>query len=175
MIWASGNGSQSNLFYLDLTETTYSGGNADLVFSWDYTAGGDLGVGWVSVDAQLQPGESISLHSTGFSGGSQSVDLVTDVDGTFNFVNFNGNKGPGTKVNAPLTPIYFSASFGSNAGGAGYEANVDAGTNTYSWNQSASRRIDAAAFAVVVPEPSTVALAVFALLGLTAFGRRRKR
>jgi hypothetical protein len=174
MTWATGNGSQNNIFYLDLTQTTYGGGNASLKFSWDYIDGGDLGVGWVSVreSTGLDPGESIALHKTGFSTGSTAVDLVTTVDGTFNFVNFNGNKGSGTTLSSNLTKIYANASFGSNAGAAGYKGDVAAGTHTYSWNQSASRRLDAAAF-VVVPEPATLALMALGGLGLV-LGRKRR-
>jgi hypothetical protein len=151
MTLASGNGSQSNLFYLDLTQTSYTGGNASLTFTWDYTAGGDLSVGWVSVDGNLQAGESIALHNTAFSGGSTSVDLLTTVGDTFNFVNFNGNKGNnGSTPQAPLTVIYSDGSYGSNAGAAGYENNVVVpATHTYSWNHDVPRRIDAAAFAIV--------------------------
>lgn len=153
----TGNGANSMIFCLDLTETTYSGGTANLAMSWDYTAGGDLGVGWVSV--REDSGGAIVLHSTASSGGSTSIDLVTSTNGTFNFVNFNGNKGSGTGPESPLTEIYHSASFGSNAGAAGYQANVAAGTNTYSWVHSAPRRNDAVAFeAVPVPdtEPPTI-------------------
>lgn len=150
MTWATGNKSQSNLFYLDLTKTSYSGGNAPLAFSWNYTAGGDLGVGWVSVNGNLQPKESITLHNTGSSGGSTSVNLTTTKAGTFNFVNFNGNKGNnGSAPQAPLTEIYSDGSFGSNAGAAGYEADVDAGAHTYSWNHNNPRRNDAAAFSIL--------------------------
>lgn len=159
MTFASGNGSQSNVFYLDLTGTSYSGGDADLVFAWDYTAGGDLGVGWVSTTVVLDPGESVALHSTGDSGGSTSVDLVTTVDDTFNFVNFNSNKIGGTdSVDPPLIEIYADSEFGSNGGGAGYESNVAAGTNTYSWSPGgAGRRNDAVAFFVANPYEAWVA------------------
>lgn len=144
MTWATGNGSQNNIFYLDLTQTTYTGGVATLALSWDYTAGGDLGIGWVSAQASAP----VTLHNTGFSDGTNIVDLVTTTNGTFNFVNFNGNKTTGGTVDAPLTQIYGNASFRSNAGGAGYQAGTNAGTNTYSWMiADAGRRVDAAAFA----------------------------
>jgi hypothetical protein len=172
MTFATGNGSQSNVFYLDLTGTSYTGGSANLTFAWDYTAGGDLGVGWVSIDGNLQTGESLELHSTGSSGGSATVDLTTTVDDTFNFVNFNGNRGnDGSTPQAPLTEIYSDGEFGSNAGAAGYEADVAAGTHTYSWNHNAVRRNDAIAISVV-PEPSSAAL--LGLGGLALILRRRK-
>ncbi len=53
MVYATGNINNSNLFYIDLTGTTYTGGSADLVLTWSPTAGGDVGVGWVSVDGNL--------------------------------------------------------------------------------------------------------------------------
>jgi hypothetical protein len=151
MTLATGNGSQSNLFYLDLTQTTYSGGNANLTFTWNYTTGGDLAVGWVSVDGNLQAGESIVLHKTAFAPSStNTVSLVTTGDDTFNFVNFNGNRGNDASApQAPLTEIYSDGDFGSNAGAAGYERAVGSGTHNYAWNHDALRRIDAAAFAVV--------------------------
>ena len=151
MTLASGNGSQSNLFYLDLTQTTYSGGNANLTFTWNYTTGGDLAVGWVSVDGNLQAGQSIVLHKTAFAVSStNTVSLVTTVDGTLNFVNFNGNRGSdGSAPQAPLTEIYSDGDFGSNAGAAGYQRAVSSGTYNYAWNHDALRRIDAAAFAIV--------------------------
>lgn len=174
MAYATGNFNQSNLFYIDLTATTYTGGSADLVLTWSHTAGGDVGIGWASVDGNLLAGESIELHSTAF--GTASVDLVTTVDSTFNFVNFNGNKrsvSGTTAVDSPLTQIYANAGFGSNAGGAGYEADVNSGTNTYSWVHDNDRRIDAAAFVVVpVPEPSSTAL--LGVAGLSLLLRRRR-
>jgi len=150
MTLAIGNGIQSNLFYLDLTKTTYSGGNANLTFTWNYTTGGDLAVGWVSVDGNLQAGQSIVLHKTAFADSStNTVSLVTTVDGAFNFVNFNGNMGnDGSAPQAPLTEIYSDGSFGSNAGAAGYEGAVDSVISNYSWNHNVLRRIDAAAFVV---------------------------
>jgi hypothetical protein len=155
MTWATGNGTQNNIFYLDLTQTNYTGGNAILALSWDYTDGGDLGIAWVSI-RETSDGP-ITLHSTGASNGTNVVDLVTTTNGTFNFVNFNANKAvnPGTPaVDAPLTQIYVNKAFGSNAGGAGYEVNVSAGTNSYSWTYpDAGRRIDAVAFtSVALPD-----------------------
>ena len=150
MSLATGNGSQSNLFYLDLTQTTYSGGNANLTFTWNYTVGGDLAVGWVSIDGNLQAGESIVLHQTASAGSStNTVSLVTTAGDTFNFATFNGNRGnDGSAPQAPLTEIYSDGDFGSNAGAAGYEKTVGSGTFNYSWNHDALRRIDAAAFVV---------------------------
>jgi len=150
MTLAIGNGIQSNLFYLDLTKTTYSGGNANLTFTWNYTTGGDLAVGWVSVDGNLQAGQSIVLHKTAFADSStNTVSLATTVNGAFNFVNFNGNLGNDASApQPPLTEIYSDGSFGSNGGAAGYEGAVASGVNTYSWNHNALRRIDAAAFVV---------------------------
>lgn len=150
MSLATGNGSQSNLFYLDLTQTTYSGGNANLTFTWNYTTGGDLAVGWVSVDGNLQAGESIVLHTTAFAPSStNTVSLVTTANDTFNFVTFNGNRGNDASApQAPLTEIYSDGDFGSNAGAAGYETTVGSGAFNYSWNHDALRRIDAAAFVV---------------------------
>lgn len=159
MTLASGNGVQSNVFYLDLTGTTYAGGDADLVVSWNYTAGGDLGIGWVSVDANLGPSGSLTTPLAVSSASSASVDLTTTTN-TFNFVNFNANKGDNFSnlVDAPLTELYSDGSFGSNAGGAGYQTNVAAGTHTYSWSHapaSTLRRIDAVAFGATWPSDSS--------------------
>lgn len=174
MSFVTGDGIYSNIFYLDLSQTSYTGGSAALTLSWDYTAGGDLGIGWASarVDGGLGAGETIGVHTDTRIGSETSIDLTTTVDETFNFVNFNGNRGgTGNLTLTNLTEIYDEDRFGSNAGAAGYDIQSTAGTTSYSWNATDPRTIDAAAF-VVVPEPS--AAAMIGLGGLLLLVRRRK-
>jgi hypothetical protein len=98
------------------------------------------------------------------------------VNDAFSFVNFNSNKDGSASVDSPLTQIYANGNYASQGSAAGYEAGVDAGTHTYSWTiGSNERRIDAAAFFVVVPEPTTLLIwSLLAGLGVGLRWRRRK-
>ncbi|MEO0476823.1 MAG: hypothetical protein AAF085_12775 [Planctomycetota bacterium] len=152
---------QNNIFILDLSETTYTGGNATLSFTWTATAGGDLGVGWVSLDAgTLGVGESLDVVAKADSSAvaGSTVDLTTTTD-TFNFVNFNHNKGANAVLSTNLTEVYRNASFGSNAGASGYEEGATAGTSTYSWGATNPRKGSAIAIGVV-PEPGSLAQSI---------------
>ncbi len=166
---------QNKIYILDLTGTSYTGGNATLSFTWTATAGGDLGFGWVSLDGDLGAGESLAVVAKDDSVGQtgSNVELVTTTD-TFNFANFNHNRSNSNgALSSNLTEVYRSASFGSNAGAAGYEQGATAGTHTYTWAATNPRSGTAIAIGVViVPEPSSAAL--IGLGGLALILRRRK-
>lgn len=162
MSLATGNFQHSSIFYLDLTDISYIG-NLDLNILQSYDKGGSFGVSWVSIDGNLEVGQSIQLHNTSSSTESSSVDLESTIDDTFNFVHFTANKNGNTasiSMSENLSEIYaIEDNFGSARHGSGFETIASAGTNTYNWVVSTAeyRRIDAAAFAVVA-EPSAVAI-----------------
>lgn len=175
---ATGNFRHSSIFYLDLNQTSYSGGLATLSVIWDFQLGGSLGVSWVSIDADLQPGQSIELHSTASSEGVASVELVSTVDETFNFVHFTANKSASSAtilLSENLSEIYsIEDNTGSARHAAGYDLAGSSGVNAYNWSVSSEqyRRIDAASFAIV-PEPSVSGIIAGLLcVALTAAVRR---
>jgi hypothetical protein len=179
MLHAVGNRNNSAIFYLDLSTPGISGTTLTVDMSaWSVRNG--HASGWVSIDGNLGPGESIVLHSTGLGiSGSKTVNLVTSLE-TFNVVSFNGNSTSGTvTVNSPNpTVVYTDNNIGSARGAAAYIAQVPAGSHTYEWTLTGGtlpgdyRQISAAAFAVI-PEPSSVAL--LGLGGLALFLRRKSR
>ena len=134
----------AGIWYLDLTETDYAGGSANLEIDFtDVDTVNGVGVGVVSVSAS---GADIDLHAT--QTGTSSLDLSTSRKGTFNIVSFNANGSGSPSVNAPLTKIYANGSIGSAQGAAGYQANTPAGDHTYSWTTGDKRAVAAAAFVV---------------------------
>jgi Pectate lyase superfamily protein len=154
---AVGNKANSAIWHLDLSTPGISGTDVVVDLSNSGARNG-FAAGWVSIDANLGPDQSIVLHSTGTSASqSNTVDLITTVQ-TFNVVNFNANNtSKGITVNSPNpTVIYTDTNIGSAEGAAAYAAEVAAGTSTYQWTlagypapASDYRRIDAASFAIV--------------------------
>jgi len=135
---------QAGIWYLDLTQTDYAGGSATLEIDFsDVGTVNGVGVGVVSVSAS---GAGIDLHATGT--GESSVNLTTTQEGAFNVVSFNANSSGTPSVNAPLTKVYASGNIGSAVGAAGYQANVSAGTHSYSWKANTKRAVAAASFVV---------------------------
>lgn len=173
---ATGNLTNSAIWYLDLTTSGITGTNVVVDMS-AYTTRNGFAAGWVTLEGNLGVGQSIALHSkNNSSASSPTVSLTTTVE-TFNVVNFNGNNTSGTiTVGSPLTQIYQDTNIGSARSAAAYEAAVAAGTSDYEWTLTTGslpadyRRIDAAAF-TVVPEPSA---ALLGSLGLLALLRRRR-
>jgi hypothetical protein len=142
----------ADIYYLDLSTTSYTGGAADLVVDLlDYSIRNGLGIGAVSLSAGGQP---IVLHTTANGGNNaQSVVLNTTASNAFAIASFNsnGNLGsPAPAVSAPLTQIYANNDIGSARGAAGYESGVSAGNHTYTWtlptNNPDPRRVVAASF-----------------------------
>lgn len=147
---ASGNPLLAEIYYLDLSTTTYGGDSTDLVVDLsDYTSRNGLAVGVVSI---VGSGESVVLHSTADGGpDAQAVTLKTSATDAFTVACFNSNNTSGTiSVDDPLTPIFASANIGSARGAAGYEEGVASGDHTYSWTLPVSnatpRRAVAASF-----------------------------
>jgi methionine-rich copper-binding protein CopC len=148
----TGGGFLAEIYYLDLSTTSYTGGAADLVVDLsDYSFRNGLGIGVVSISAGGQP---ILLHTTADGGGgTQSVTLTTTAASAFAVAGFNSNNGGGTPapaVSSPLTQIYASNNIGSARGAAGYESSIAAGDHTYTWTlpdtNPEPRRVVAAAF-----------------------------
>lgn len=135
---------QAGIWYLDLTQTDYAEGAADLVidFSGVATVNG-VALGAISVRTLGRP---ITLHATALGG--ESAELITTRDEAFVLASFNANKGGSPSVDAPLTTIYASGDIGSAQGAAGYQANVAAGTHPIIWTTGDKRRVAAAAFVV---------------------------
>lgn len=166
MTRAVGNLVNSAIWYLDLATPGISGTTVVVDMS-NYGTRNGFAAGWVSIDGNLTPNQSLALHSTGTSVSQyNTVDLTTSVE-TFNVVNFNGNNKAGTvTVNSPNpTVIYTDNDIGSARAAAAYRQEVAAGTSTYQWTlngltppNSDYRRIDAAAFEVVTAPGATVIL-----------------
>jgi Bacterial Ig-like domain len=154
---AFGNLVNSGIWYLDLATPGISGTSVVVDMS-GYTIRTGFSAGWVSIDGDLEAGESIVLHNTGASAAqSNTVSLTTSVE-TFNAVNFNGNATGGTlTVSSPNpTVIYTDNNIGSARAAAAHAIGVAPGSHTYQWTLSDStpphanyRRIDTASFAVV--------------------------
>jgi hypothetical protein len=153
---AVGNKTTSAIWYLDLATPGISGTDVVVDLSSAGSRNG-FAAGWVSIDGNLEAGESITLHSTGTSAPqSNTVGLTTTVE-TFNFVNFNANNtSKAITINSPNpTVIYTDLNIGSAEGAAAYASSVAAGSYTYQWTlgtlappNADYRRIDAAAFSV---------------------------
>jgi hypothetical protein len=155
----TGGGFTAEIYYLDLSKTSYTGGAADLVVDLsDYSIRNGLGIGVVSISAGGQP---IMLHTTADGGmNAQSATLTTTAADAFAVACFNSNfenGSPAASVDSPLTQIYARNSIGSARAGAGYESAVNAGDHTYTWTlpttDPSPRRVVAAAF--VAPAASS--------------------
>ena len=149
---AGGAGSGADIWYLDLSATSYAGGDADLVVDQTgiLTRNG-LGVGMVSITAGAQP---IELHATAKSlaGSHDEVTLTTTAASSFVVASFNSNNTsgvPAPSVDSPLNQIYASSNIGSARGAAGYQSSVAAGSNTYSWTVPDGARSSVAAAFVI--------------------------
>jgi hypothetical protein len=140
-------GGHADIWYLDLTTNSYTGGSADLVI--DYTGistVNGVGIGVASINAG---GQSIQLHTAASSAANtNAVTLTTTEYGAFTMVCFNANGSGSPVVDSPLTAIYESGDIGSAQGAAGYEEDVAAGTNVYSWTTGNARKVAAASFVV---------------------------
>jgi methionine-rich copper-binding protein CopC len=149
----------ADIYHLDLSTTSYTGGAADLVVDLsDYVTRNGLSIGAVSLSAGGQP---IVLHTTATGGNNaQSVVLNTAASNAFAVASFNSNSSGGTApaVSAPLTQIYASNNIGSARGAAGYESGVSAGNHTYTWTlpttDPSPRRVVAASFVAPAAAPT---------------------
>ncbi len=153
-------GGFADIYYLDLSTTSYTGGAADLVVDLlDYSIRNGLGIGAVSLSAGGQP---IVLHTTANGGNNaQSVVLNTTASNAFAVASFNSNdngSSPAPAVSSPLTQIYASNDIGSARGAAGYESGVSAGDHTYTWTlpttNPSPRRVVAASFVAPAAAPT---------------------
>lgn len=153
---SSGNPLVAEIYYLDLTTTSYAGGAADLVVDLsDYTSRNGLALGVVSIAGS---GETIVLHSTADGGASsQAVTLTTTASDAFSVACFNSNNTSGTiSVDPPLTTIFANPNIGSARGAAGYEESVAAGDHTYSWTLPAANATPRRAVAASFVSPAAV-------------------
>lgn len=113
------------IWYLD---SPYTGGNADLVI--DLTANdpvNGLGYGVVSISGS-DPGVATATNETS----STSVTITPTVAGSFVVAGFGANNTGAGDPGAPLSELY-SGNIGSAVGGAGYETNVNASLQTYTF------------------------------------------
>ena len=140
-------GGPADIWYLDLTTTSYAGGAANLVVNYTGTTTvNGVGIGVVSVTSGGLP---LALHSTAMGvTGANTVSLTTSLSHTLNVVSFNANGSGAVSVDAPLTSIYANGDIGSARGAAGFETGVPAGVHGYSWTTGEARKAVAAAFVV---------------------------
>lgn len=133
---------QAGIWFVDLRQTSYSGGAATLVvdFSGVATVNG-VAIGAVSVEAN---GYDLEVHAT--ASGAESANLVTTVDETFQLASFNANRSGSPTVHSPLTTVYASGNIGSAQGAAGYQTGALAGNHDCGWSTSDKRKAVAAAF-----------------------------
>ena len=125
------------IWYLD---SPYTGGNADLVI--DLTVNGTvngLGYGVVSISGSY-PGVATAAYQAG-----NTVTITPTAAGSFVVAGFGANGTGSGDPGAPLSELY-SGNIGSAYGGAGYETNVSASSQTYTF-AGANGGVGAAAFA----------------------------
>ena len=125
------------IWYLD---SPYTGGNAALVI--DLTVNGTvngLGYGVVSISGSY-PGVATAAYQAG-----NTVTITPTAAGSFVVAGFGANGTGSGDPGAPLSKLY-SGNIGSAYGGAGYETNVSASSQTYTF-AGASGGVGAAAFA----------------------------
>ena len=125
------------IWYLD---SPYTGGNADLVI--DLTVNGTvngLGYGVVSISGSY-PGVATAAYQAG-----NTVTITPTAAGSFVVAGFGANGTGSGAPGAPLSKLY-SGNIGSAYGGAGYETNVNASSQTYTF-AGANEGVGAAAFA----------------------------
>ena len=125
------------IWYLD---SPYTGGNADLVI--DLTVNGTvngLGYGVVSISGSY-PGVATAAYQAG-----NTVTITPTAAGSFVVAGFGANGTGSGAPGAPLSKLY-SGNIGSAYGGAGYETNVSASSQTYTF-AGANGGVGAAAFA----------------------------
>ena len=124
------------IWYLD---SPYTGGNAALVI--DLTVNGTvngLGYGVVSISGSY-PGVATAAYQAG-----NTVTITPTAAGSFVVAGFGANDTGSGDPGAPLNELY-SGDIGSAYGGAGYETNVNASSQTYTF-AGANGGVGAAAF-----------------------------
>jgi len=135
------------IWYLD---SPYTGGNADLVI--DLTTNpvvNGLGYGVVSIS-----GSDPGVATAAYEAATNTVTITPTVAGSFVVAGFGAN-GAGTgDPGAPLSELY-SGGIGSALGGAGYETNVNASSQTYTFT-GPNGGVGAAAFAPDEPDPAAL-------------------
>lgn len=157
-------GSGASIFYL---ATAASSGTIALDFSTFSTVNG-IGIG---IAALNNDSGGISLgDADALAGGADSITVNSSYDGAFAIFAGDANATSGSvSLGSPLSIIYTKVDVGSSQAGAGYEANVSLGDQTYSWTPNASPR--AVGAAIFVPEPSS--MLIFGLGSLLLLRRRR--
>ena len=159
-------GSGTSVFYLANPSAT---GSIAINFTAKTTVNG-IGLGIASLNGQ---GEEIAFDNGVSANSTTTINLTTNFNDSFVIFAGDANTTSGSvSLSSPLTTIFAGPSdIGSNQAAAGYENEVAAGSNDYTWIPGGSARgISAAAF-YAVPEPSA---ALLGSLGLLALLRRRR-
>jgi hypothetical protein len=169
-------GAQPSVWLLNLRDTTYISGSADLTLDLTgvSTANG-YGLGFVSVNTGNPLLNRLGVHATNTTASATgtaglSVDLTTTLESFVIAGHRSNSASGGASANAPMTQIY-GAQIGSSQGAAGYQADVPAGTTTFTFTSANQARNSSAAAFVPVPEPST---ALLGGLGALFLLRRRR-
>ncbi|MDT8391752.1 MAG: PEP-CTERM sorting domain-containing protein [Lentisphaeria bacterium] len=167
-------GSNVGIYYLNDPST---GGAFNFTVQGNGTTINFLGAAIVSVQSTLHTIVPTQVASE--TGNPAAADVAINVpdSGSFVMAGFNLNNGASANtfvLDSPLTEI-FSLFINSGGAGAGYQENVAAGINNYSYTYGgtlAPRTTTAASF-MDIPEPSSMILTGLGLAGL-CFRRVRK-
>jgi len=156
------------IWYLD---NPFTGGDADLVVDFTASGANGLGVGVASISGAAL---GVDVTAAGAAGNQESISqtVTPTLAGSFGIVNYADNGGGAQTAPSALTGIYGFSNIGSAFGYAGYEENVAATAQTYTFPIDVNSPAMGVAVFSPIPEPSSVAL--IGLFGGLALLRRRK-